>query len=55
MAMAKDGQSDAKVMVVQWLQFGTGGFLQMIGISRAEAWQDVLTRLRAVRDSIETK
>jgi hypothetical protein len=54
-AKAKDPQSDADIMVVQWLRFGTGGFLQMIGIARADIWPDMLTRLRAVRDSIDAK
>ena len=39
-------------MVVQWLRFGTGGFMQMIGIAHADLWPAVLTRLRPVRDSI---
>jgi hypothetical protein len=55
MAQAKAVSTDANVMVVQWLRFGTSGFLQMIGVSRAEAWTSVLSRLRAVRDSIEPK
>jgi hypothetical protein len=55
LAKAKDAQSDADVMVVQWLRFGGGGFMQMIGIARAEAWPDVFNRMRAVRDSIDPK
>jgi hypothetical protein len=55
LAKAKDAQSDADVMVVQWLRFGSGGFMQMIGIARAEAWADVFNRMRAVRDSIDAK
>jgi hypothetical protein len=55
LAKAKDAQSDTDVMVVQWLRFGTSGFLQMIGIVRADAWPTVFNRLRAVRDSIESK
>lgn len=55
LAKAKDAQSDADVMVVQWLRFGSGGFIQMIGIARAEIWLDVFSRMRAVRDSIDPK
>jgi len=55
LAQAKDPQSDADIMVVQWLRFGTGGFLQMIGVARADQWPDTLTRLRTVRDSIDAK
>jgi hypothetical protein len=52
LAKAKDSKSDTDIMVVEWLRFGTGGYMQMIGVSRAQDWPDVFTRLRAVRDSI---
>jgi len=55
MAEAKDARSGTDVMVVQWLRFGSGGFLQMIGVARADNWTSVLARLRAVRDSVELK
>jgi len=56
MAQAKDARSGADVMVVQWLRFGGGGYLQMVGIARADDnWTGVLARLRTVRDSVETK
>jgi hypothetical protein len=55
MAQAKDSRSGADIMVVQWLEFGGGGFLQLIGVSGADTWTSVLTRLRTVRDSIELK
>ncbi|HML06623.1 MAG TPA: hypothetical protein VK430_00645 [Xanthobacteraceae bacterium] len=55
MAEAKDARTGADVMVVQWLRFGSGGFLQMVGVVRADVWTKVLARLRAVRDSIELK
>jgi hypothetical protein len=40
-------------MVIQWLRFGGGVFLQMVGIARADIWTDELARLRQVRDSID--
>ncbi len=55
MAQGKAASTGSDVMVIQWLRFGTGGYLQMIGISRVEAWTSVLSRLRTVRDSIEPK
>ncbi len=55
LAKAKDVQTDADVMVVQWLRFGTSGFLQIIGVARADGWPDTFTRLRTVRDSIDPK
>jgi hypothetical protein len=42
-------------MVAQWLRFGTGGFMQMIGMAKADGWPAALTRLRAVRDGIQLK
>jgi hypothetical protein len=55
LAKAKDLQTDADVMVVQWLRFGTSGFLQIIGVARTDGWPDTFTRLRTVRDSIDPK
>ena len=54
-AQAKDGKTGSDIMVVQWLRFGGGAFMQMIGISRADVWGGELTRLRTVRDSIDLK
>lgn len=53
MAQAKDARSNEDLMVIQWLRFGGGAFLQMVGISRADIWTDELARLRQVRDSID--
>jgi len=55
MAEAKDARSGNDVMVVQWLRFGSGGFLQMTSVARADNWIGVLARLRAIRDSVEPK
>ncbi len=55
MAQAKDVRTGTDVMVVQWLRFGGGGYLQMIGVARADTWTATLARLRTVRDSVELK
>jgi hypothetical protein len=52
LAKAKDTDTGTDVMVVQWLRFGSGGFLRMIGIARADAWPEMFGRLRTVRDSV---
>jgi hypothetical protein len=54
-AAAKASQTGAAVTVVQWLRFGSGGFMQMIGVVRTEHWPDTLKRMRTVRDSIDSK
>jgi hypothetical protein len=53
--LAKAKQNDTDVMVIQWLRFGSGGYLQMIGISGAEDWTPVFMRLRTVRDSVDPR
>jgi len=55
LAKAKTGQPEADVMVVQWLRFGTGGYMQMIGIASIDGWTDMFTRLRAVRDAVDPR
>ena len=55
MAQAKDMKTGDDIMVAQWLRFGTGGFMQMIGMAKADVWTTALTRLRAVRDGIQLK
>ena len=54
-AQAKDMKTGADIMVAQWLRFGTGGFMQMIGMAKTDGWPAALTRLRAVRDGIQLK
>lgn len=54
-ASAKDADTGARLMVIQWLRFAGGGFVQMVGISRADIWGSELSRMRAVRDSIALK
>jgi hypothetical protein len=55
MAEAQDARTGADVRVIQWLRFGGGGYLQMVGIGGADGWTGVLARLRSIRDSIELK
>ena len=53
-AQAK-GLDGTPVTLVQWLRFGGSGFLRIVGVSRADAWDTYFTRFRAVRDGIETR
>ncbi len=45
--------SGEPVSVVQWLRFGSGGYLRVIGVSPAEKWDQMFDRFRAVRDGID--
>jgi hypothetical protein len=52
LAEAKDAQSNADLMVVQWLRFGGGVHIQMVGTARTDAWTAALARFRTVRDGL---
>jgi hypothetical protein len=54
-AQAKDINTGTDLMVAQWLRYTGGGFLDMVGMGRAEKWNEEFPRLRAIRDSIEPK
>jgi hypothetical protein len=55
LANAKDPESGGDLKVVQWLRFGSGGYIQMIGVVHAASWPETFTRMRTLRDSIEPK
>lgn len=53
-ATAKDA-SNAPITMVQWLRFGSGGFMRIVGISPTAEWDAMFPRFRAVRDGIVGK
>jgi hypothetical protein len=55
LAQARDPAGTASLTVVQWLRFGGGGYLQLVGIARADGWPEAYPRFRAVRDGIEPR
>jgi hypothetical protein len=55
LAEAKDATGASALTVVQWLRFGGGGYMQIVGIARADAWKDAYPRFRSVRDGIEAR
>src|SRR5581483_4218361 len=48
----KDGHD---IRIIQWLRFGTGGYVQLIGFAKADGWLDVFMRFRKVRDGVATR
>jgi hypothetical protein len=54
-AQGKDASGALALTLVQWLRFGGGAYLQIIGVSRTETWLDAYPRFRAVRDGIEPR
>lgn len=47
------GLDGVPVLLAQWVRFGSGGFLRIVGVSRKDDWDALFTRFRAVRDGIE--
>jgi hypothetical protein len=49
---AKSAKSGKDVNVVQWVRFGGGSFIHVVGVSPREKWAESFPRFRAVRDGI---
>ena len=49
------GPAGEPVSLVQWLRFGSGAFLRVVGVSPAEKWDQSFGRFRAVRDAIDMR
>jgi hypothetical protein len=54
-ANGKDPQTGAEVEIVQWLRFGTGAYLRILGIAPKDHWTESFMRFRAVRDGLEPR
>ena len=52
---ATSGRGDTPVTLVQWLRFGGGGALRIIGSAPRDQWEKAFPRFRAVRDGIEPR
>jgi len=55
MAHGRDGASGQEITIVQWLRFGGGAYLHLIGVTRTEGWTTAYARFRQVRDGIEPR
>jgi hypothetical protein len=55
MANAKDMKTSTDVNLVQWLRFGTSGYLQIIGVTRKDNWSVAFPSFRAIRDGVDPK
>jgi hypothetical protein len=51
-AEAKDAFTNTPMKLVQWVRFGNGTFIRMLGIARADQWTTAFPHFRAVRDGI---
>ena len=56
-AEGKDERTGDRLTSVQWLLFGTTGFVQMFGIAREDQWGETLPRMRMrmLRDGFERR
>ena len=52
---ATSGRDDKPVTLVQWLRFGGGGALRIIGSAPRDQWEKAFPRFRAVRDGIDPR
>jgi hypothetical protein len=43
------------VDIVQWLRFGTGAYMRIIGFGPRQRWTQTFHRFRAVRDGLEPR
>jgi hypothetical protein len=54
-ATAVDPGTGAELSIVQWLRFGGGAYLQIVGVARTDVWREAYQRFRTVRDGIEPR
>ena len=54
-AEGKSPQNGAELRIVQWLRFGTNGYMRILGIAPKADWTETFMRFRAVRDGMNPK
>jgi hypothetical protein len=54
-AQARDPATGAQLRLIQWLRFGSGGFLRVLGVATDQKWAQAYPRFRAVRDGVEIR
>jgi len=52
---AKDAKTGVDLNAVQWLRFGTGALVRLVGIARKDTWDQTFRRFRSLRDGIQPK
>jgi len=54
-AEAKEAFTDTPMKIVQWVRFGSGIYIRMVGMARADQWPAAFPRFRAVRDGVASR
>jgi hypothetical protein len=52
-AQAKDPRDGTDIEIVQWLRFGSGGYLRMVAFAPKTGWTENFMRFRTIRDSLD--
>ena len=52
---ATSGKDNTPVTVVQWLRFGTGAYIRVLGFGPKDKWTETFARFRTVRDGLEPR
>ena len=55
MAVARDLATGTDLTLVQWLRFGAGAYLHLVGMAPTPAWTQAYTRFRSVRDGVDVR
>ena len=54
-ALAKDAAQGTPLAIVQWLRFGAGAFVQIVGVTAKQNWERDFPSFRAVRDGVQPR
>ena len=54
-AIGKNAQTGADIEIVQWLRFGAGAYIQMVGFAPKDTWLPAFHRFRSVRDGLDLR
>ena len=55
LANGHDPSGTVALTVVQWVRFGSGAYLHLVGTARADDWKEAYPRFRSVRDGIDPR
>jgi hypothetical protein len=55
MAVARDLATGTDITLVQWLRFGAGAYLHLVGMAPTPAWTQAYARFRSVRDGVDVR
>jgi hypothetical protein len=54
-AEGKDPQTGTDIQIVQWIRFGTGAYMRIVGFAPKQNWTPMFMRFRTVRDGLEPR